>query len=157
MDEFEEDFNPRAFENPSNGSPNHQSNNNSLLNGQSGSGSNFFAQTNGLNSAPLCKWFPTIKLYFPHYEQNCLRFSLFFTVAPPPKSKDSRRQNGAKEDLFGSVPFNPAPFDKNDFKDPFEMGEFGSMTSSSGPSQQELENAIGLLDKKLLEMKVTIL
>ncbi|XP_043465817.1 PTB domain-containing engulfment adapter protein 1-like [Leptopilina heterotoma] len=127
MDEFEEDFNPRAFENPSNGSPNHQSNNNSLLNGQSPSGSNFFAQTNGLNSAPL--------------------------LAPPPKSKDSRRQNGAKEDLFGSVPFNPAPFDKNDFKDPFEMGEFGSMTSSSGPSQQELENAIGLLDKKLLEMK----
>ena len=79
-------------------------------------------------------------------------------MAPPPKSKDSRRQNGAnKEDLFGSVPFNPSPFGKNDFNDPFEMGEFGSSTASSGPSQQELENAIGLLDKRLLEMKVIIL
>ena len=78
-------------------------------------------------------------------------------MAPPPKSKDSRRQNGAKEDLFGSVPFNPAPFGKSDLNDPFEMGEFGNSTASSGPSQQELENAIGLLDKKLLEMKVILL
>ncbi|XP_033217766.1 PTB domain-containing engulfment adapter protein 1-like [Belonocnema kinseyi] len=127
MDEFEEDFNPRAFESASNGLSNHQSNNNPLLNGQSSPVSNFFSQSNGLNSPPL--------------------------LAPPPKSKDSRRQNGAKEDLFGSVPFNPSPFGKNDFNDPFEMGEFGSSTASSGPSQQELENAIGLLDKRLLEMK----
>lgn len=34
------------------------------------------------------------------------------------------------------------------------MGEFGASTMTSNPSQQELENAIGLLDKKLLEMKV---
>jgi hypothetical protein len=37
--------------------------------------------------------------------------------------------------------------------DPFGMGDFGSPVSRD-PSQQELENAIGLLDKRLLEMKV---
>lgn len=80
-------------------------------------------------------------------------------MAPPPKAKDSRRQNGVKEDLFGSIPFNPVPpmNTKNEFNDPFEMGEFGAPTTISNPSQQELENAIGLLDKKLLEMKVYIL
>lgn len=77
-------------------------------------------------------------------------------VAPPPKTKDSRRQNGVKEDLFGSIPFNPTPAlnMKNEFNDPFEMGEFGASTMMSNPSQQELENAIGVLDKRLLEMKV---
>lgn len=76
-------------------------------------------------------------------------------MAPPPKTKDSRRQNGLKEDLFGSIPFNPTPTlnMKNEFNDPFEMGEFGASTVTN-PSQQELENAIGLLDKRLLEMKV---
>lgn len=92
-------------------------------------------------------------------------FIYFAAVAPPPKAKDSRRQNGVKEDLFGSVPFNPPTavtgtsmstmsMVKNDFDDPFEMGEFGVTTPISNPSQQELENAIGLLDKRLLEMKV---
>ncbi|XP_017798579.1 PREDICTED: PTB domain-containing engulfment adapter protein 1-like isoform X2 [Habropoda laboriosa] len=96
MDEFEEDFNPRAYESAANG-----------------------------------------------------------LVAPPPKAKDSRRQNGVKEDLFGSIPFNPPPpvNAKNEFNDPFEMGEFGATPAIFNPSQQELENAIGLLDKKLLEMK----
>ncbi|XP_011638504.1 PTB domain-containing engulfment adapter protein 1-like [Pogonomyrmex barbatus] len=129
MDEFEEDFNPRAYETAANGLTNHQSNNNPLLNGQLSSGSNFFSQSNGISPPPL--------------------------LAPPPKTKDSRRQNGIKEDLFGSIPFNPTPTlnIKNEFKDPFEMGEFGASTMTSNPSQQELENAIGLLDKKLLEMK----
>ncbi|KAG5305791.1 CED6 protein, partial [Pseudoatta argentina] len=129
MDEFEEDFNPRAYETAANGLANHQSNN-PLLNGQISSGSNFFSQSNGTTSPPPL-------------------------LAPPPKTKDSRRQNGVKEDLFGSIPFNPTPTlnMKNEFKDPFEMGEFGASTMTSNPSQQELENAIGLLDKKLLEMK----
>jgi hypothetical protein len=38
-------------------------------------------------------------------------------------------------------------------QDPFGMGDFGNHDSGD-PSQQELENAIGLLDKRLLEMKV---
>lgn len=130
MDEFEEDFNPRAYESAANGLGNHQTNHNSILNGQVSSGANFFSQTNGSTSPPPL-------------------------LAPPPKAKDSRRQNGVKEDLFGSIPFNPAPSvnAKSEFNDPFEMGEFGATTAVSSPSQQELENAIGLLDKRLLEMK----
>ncbi|XP_003488547.1 PTB domain-containing engulfment adapter protein 1 [Bombus vancouverensis nearcticus] len=131
MDEFEEDFNPRAYETATaNGLTNHQSSHNNLLNGQVSSNSNFFSQSNGTTSPPPL-------------------------LAPPPKAKDSRRQNGLKEDLFGSIPFNPTPSvnAKNEFNDPFEMGEFGATTAISNPSQQELENAIGLLDKKLLEMK----
>ncbi|XP_076757795.1 PTB domain-containing engulfment adapter protein 1 [Xylocopa sonorina] len=130
MDEFEEDFNPRAYESAVNGLANHQTNHNSVLNGQISSNSNFFSQSNGTTSPPPL-------------------------LAPPPKAKDSRRQNGVKEDLFGSIPFNPTPSvnAKNEFNDPFEMGEFGGTTPISNPSQQELENAIGLLDKKLLEMK----
>lgn len=131
MDEFEEDFNPRAYETAANGLLNHRTNNNALLNGQLSSTTNIFSQSNGTTSPPPL-------------------------LAPPPKAKDSRRQNGVKEDLFGSVPFNPTPSlstSKSDFDDPFEMGEFGTTTVNSNPSQQELENAIGLLDKRLLEMK----
>lgn len=158
MDEFEEDFNPRAYETAANGLVNHQSNNGALLNGQISSGSNFFSQSNGTSSPPpLCKYTHILlKLcnLFLYYYTDDISFNL---VAPPPKTKDSRRQNGIKEDLFGSVPFNPAPTlnMKSDFKDPFEMGEFGASTATN-PSQQELENAIGLLDKRLLEMKVNI-
>ncbi|XP_012270103.1 PTB domain-containing engulfment adapter protein 1 [Orussus abietinus] len=131
MDEFEEDFNPRAYESTANGVANsHPTNNGSLINGQLSSSGNFFPQVNGSVSSPPL-------------------------LAPPPKAKDSRRQNGAKEDLFGSVPFNPAPPSnlKSEPSDPFEMGEFDATTAASSPSQQELENAIGLLDKRLLEMK----
>lgn len=60
MDEFEEDFNPRAYETAANGLANHQTNNNPLLNGQLSSNSNLFSQTNGTASPPpLCKF-----LYF---------------------------------------------------------------------------------------------
>lgn len=130
MDEFEEDFNPRAYETAANGLANYQTNHNPPLNGQVSSSTNFFSQTNGTTNPPPL-------------------------LAPPPKAKDSRRQNGVKEDLFGSIPFNPTPpaNTKTEFNDPFEMGEFGASSPISSPSQQELENAIGLLDKRLLEMK----
>lgn len=55
MDEFEEDFNPRAFESAVNGIANHQTNHSSLLNGQISTNSNFFSQSNGTTSPPpLC-------------------------------------------------------------------------------------------------------
>ncbi|XP_015115890.1 PTB domain-containing engulfment adapter protein 1 [Diachasma alloeum] len=124
-EEEEEDFNPRAYETATNGF-NHQ-NSGSLTNGESKS---TFPLINGSSTSPPL-------------------------LAPPPKAKDSRRQNGVKEDLFGSVPFNPPASTTNstgDFDDPFEMGEFSNLSMSS-TSQQDLENAIGLLDKRLLEMK----
>lgn len=99
-------------------------------------------------------------------------------LAPPPKAAREvprrvfTQNNGSvdifKEDLFGSTPFNPAASpshiapagtiqshpsqSQSDPCDPFGMGDFGG-TSNVGTSQQELENAIGLLDKRILEMK----
>ena len=35
--------------------------------------------------------------------------------------------------------------------DPFEMGDFGSAATP-----QDIENAIGLLDKRIMEMKVSM-
>jgi len=76
-------------------------------------------------------------------------------LAPPPKTakrtinnNDSTRSFG--QDLFGVSPFNTTPTSPNSAKviDPFEMGDF-----NNAASQQELENAIGLLDKRILEMK----
>ena len=37
--------------------------------------------------------------------------------------------------------------------DPFEMGDFGGNSTTS----QDIENAIGLLDKRIMEMKVIYL
>lgn len=98
-------------------------------------------------------------------------------VAPPPKaSRDTSRRNipssikngsSQKEDIFGSAPFNvvasssastnPVRSVNND-QDPFGMGNFGieMVAAGSEPSQSDFENAIGLLDKKILEMKVFI-
>lgn len=119
-DEFDEDFNPRAYEAATNGF-----HHNNMLNGKTTAS---FPSINDSLTPPL--------------------------LAPPPKAKDSRRQqNGMKKDLFGSTPFNPTTPTSTCLDDPFEMGEFSSFSSVSNPSQQELENAIGLLDKRILEMK----
>lgn len=122
MDELEEDFNPRAYE-QGNSQPEQQQ----AFNGSA-------APT----PAPL--------------------------LAPPPKAaRDPARRsiqvnNGQKEDIFGSTPFNiPTPTPRTNANpiaaspDPFGMGDFGA--SGTEPSQSDFENAIGLLDKKILEMK----
>ncbi|CAH1163547.1 unnamed protein product [Phaedon cochleariae] len=88
-------------------------------------------------------------------------------IAPPPKA--ARRANlnlsmnhnnnelsnkTPDQDLFGSKPFSPdstistSSITSSKILDPFEMGDFG-MT----PTPQDIENAIGLLDKRILEMK----
>ncbi|XP_054280730.1 PTB domain-containing engulfment adapter protein 1 [Macrosteles quadrilineatus] len=70
-------------------------------------------------------------------------------LAPPPKPVNARRsvpKQGPPADVFGSSPFMP-----NSNSDPFGMGDFNA--SGAEPSQVELENAIGLLDRKILEMK----
>lgn len=77
--------------------------------------------------------------------------SFFFSVAPPPKPAKRQNVNNGNtfgQDLFGSTPFAPQPQPVNKFSDPFEMGEF-----SPYATPQDIENAIGMLDKKILEMK----
>lgn len=85
-----------------------------------------------------------------------------FLVAPPPKAAKRQHMNNGNttptfgQDLFGSTPFAPQPVNKpvtnsNSGKnsDPFEMGDF-----SPYATPQDIETAIGMLDKKILEMKV---
>ncbi|XP_071444390.1 PTB domain-containing adapter protein ced-6 isoform X2 [Hetaerina americana] len=88
-------------------------------------------------------------------------------LAPPPKPTSRRSvpgstpSNANATDLFGSEPFNPpskignGPAFKgsNQIIDPFGMGDFGGVNSTNDASTQDLENAIGLLDRKILEMK----
>lgn len=82
-------------------------------------------------------------------------------LAPPPKAAKRNNINNNSnatptfgQDLFGSTPFSPQPNQvttppsANKFFDPFEMGDF-----SPTATPQDIENAIGLLDKRILEMK----
>lgn len=57
---------------------------------------------------------------------------------------DEATTNGTAKDLFGQEPFSPSKEE-----DPFGMGEF----SSEDLGAQELENAIGIIDRRLNEMK----
>lgn len=140
LNEFEQDddFDPRSFEQSQN----------TNVNG------NF-------SSPPLCK----CNLFLISYNLNCCfvnkRVSCFL-VAPPPKAARRTNLNNndpnptkIPQDIFGSSPFaiSPTPPTSNSISntktvDPFEMGDFGSAATS-----QEIENAIGLLDKRILEMK----
>ncbi|CAG2069124.1 unnamed protein product [Timema podura] len=89
-------------------------------------------------------------------------------LAPPPKvSRDFSRRttshvqnNGTSsssdpfKDLFGSVPFNPAPPTRAAplveplASDPFGMGSFSHAPAMSDPSQQELEKRHRTLGQK---------
>ncbi|KAG8199945.1 hypothetical protein JTE90_006192 [Oedothorax gibbosus] len=53
--------------------------------------------------------------------------------------------NGVTTDIFGAPPFNPST--QTGSVDPFGMGDFSSS------HEQDLENAIGELDKKISEMR----
>ncbi|KAG8253614.1 PTB domain-containing engulfment adapter protein 1 [Homalodisca vitripennis] len=73
-------------------------------------------------------------------------------LAPPPKPVHARRSvtkqsapTMSTPDIFSSPALTPSS------ADPFGMGDFSA--SGTEPSQVELENAIGLLDRKILEMK----
>ncbi|PNF29250.1 PTB domain-containing engulfment adapter protein 1 [Cryptotermes secundus] len=147
LDELEEDFNPRAYEQmPSN---------------INSSGSVTLSSSNGsVSSPPLLAPPPKV----PRDSSRRTHTHNNGTVA--------QNADPFKEDLFGSTPFNPAssstlsspsaasraamkqpvPSAVGVLSDPFGMGDFGNHDSGD-PSQQELENAIGLLDKRLLEMK----
>lgn len=102
-------------------------------------------------------------------KQICLTYFLFLVSSPPKSGSTSRPRphasNGhATNDLFNVSPFIkqnsggnlnapvPSPRGGNN-SDPFGMDDFASSNHTEA-SQQDLENAIGILDKKLLEMKV---
>ncbi|GBM30298.1 PTB domain-containing engulfment adapter protein 1 [Araneus ventricosus] len=57
---------------------------------------------------------------------------------------NGNKANGTKTDIFGAPPFNPFQTSNND---PFGMGDFNSVATN------DLENAIGELDKKISEMR----
>nr|XP_023024285.1 PTB domain-containing engulfment adapter protein 1 [Leptinotarsa decemlineata] len=87
-------------------------------------------------------------------------------IAPPPKaprrinlniSNDNNESiSKAGQDLFGNKPFSPnadstistSSLNSGKILDPFEMGDFATT-----PTSQDIENAIGLLDRRLMEMK----
>ncbi|XP_044744786.1 PTB domain-containing engulfment adapter protein 1 isoform X2 [Coccinella septempunctata] len=78
-------------------------------------------------------------------------------IAPPPKAprKPNMNNNIIENNLpdVWSSPFTPESPSTNSLTspkilDPFEMGDFGNTTTT-----QDIENALGLLDKKILEMK----
>lgn len=94
----------------------------------------------------------------------------FIAVSPPPKQGPTARprpqpSNGhAPGDFFNGSHFSKPNLGSNDFSsnttsrklggtDLFGMDDFAGQNSPEA-SQQDLENAIGILDKRILEMKV---
>lgn len=82
-------------------------------------------------------------------------FNVFRVVAPPPKpARDAVRRSQNSDDIFGLSPFKatprpPAGQPRTSASDPFGMDDFGQTVQNGG-----VENDIGLLDKRIKEMKV---
>lgn len=81
-------------------------------------------------------------------------------MAPPPKTgRDANRRSSAKssarvgvDEVFGSAPINTAtPRPKP--QDPFGMGNFSIPVNGNSDTNPDYHN-LGLLDKKIMEMKV---
>ncbi|XP_060842952.1 uncharacterized protein LOC132923129 [Rhopalosiphum padi] len=73
-------------------------------------------------------------------------------LAPPPKpARDTGRRSQNSDDIFGLSPFKatprPAGQPRTSASDPFGMDDFGQSV------QNGIENDIGLLDKRIKEMK----
>jgi len=82
-----------------------------------------------------------------------LLFFFSFVVAPPPKpARDTGRRSQNSDDIFGLSPFKatprPAGQPRTSASDPFGMDDFGQSVPNG------IENDIGLLDKRIKEMKV---
>lgn len=82
-------------------------------------------------------------------------------MAPPPKPIARRsgpgKLGGLTQDVFGASLFTPSSLPRihtgtSESLDPFGMADF--CASSAEPTQADLETAIDLFDKKILEMKV---
>ncbi|KAI5696990.1 hypothetical protein M8J75_003486 [Diaphorina citri] len=77
-------------------------------------------------------------------------------LAPPPQTR--RGNNAAStEDVFGLTPFNNRSSDQGSVsRDPFGMEDFGMgsvVSNNSADHEQNLQSALGLLDRRILEMK----
>jgi len=77
-------------------------------------------------------------------------------IAPPPKpakrsnlSLNTSQDSARSEAMTLSTPLATPNSISSSKTDPFEMGDFGSHLTTS----QDIENAIGLLDKRIMEMK----
>lgn len=75
-------------------------------------------------------------------------------MAPPRKpARDTVRRCQNSDDIFGLSPFKatprPAGQPRTSASDPFGMDDFGQTVRNGG-----VENDIGLLDKRIKEMKV---
>lgn len=80
---------------------------------------------------------------------------LIYVVAPPPKpARDTGRRTQNTDDIFGLSPFKatprPAGQPRTSASDPFGMDDFGKSVKNG------IESDIGLLDKKIKEMKVNL-
>lgn len=94
---------------------------------------------------------------------NNTKESCFPLVNSPPLNGSNHSTLNTEEgiDLFGAKPFMPCPMepmtgrteDQSTGVDPFGMGDFGQIPSHLGAV--ELENAIGALDKRIIEMRVS--
>ncbi|KAJ8966334.1 hypothetical protein NQ314_003602 [Rhamnusium bicolor] len=130
--DHDNDFDPRSFENHT---------------------TPFYPSTNGNASSPPLMLRPLSNFY----NSSC-------TTPKAPRRSNINITNNNNEstkssgqDLFGTTPFTPqipltpSPNSVTSGKilDPFEMGDFGTAATP-----QDIENAIGLLDKRILEMKV---
>lgn len=77
-----------------------------------------------------------------------------FIVAPPPKPvRDTGRRSQNSDDIFGLSPFKatprPAGQPRTSTSDPFGMDDFGQTVQNGS-----VESDMGLLDKRIKEMKV---
>lgn len=74
-------------------------------------------------------------------------------MAPPPKpARDTGRRSQNSDDIFGLSPFKATPRpsgqSRTSASDPFGMDDFGKSVNNG------IESDIGLLDKRMKEMKV---
>lgn len=155
LDDLEDDFNPRAFE----PQPNNRVITNNLSSGLFNGNS---------TSPPSCELICRAILLFFFVLDVKVIFYFLFSVSPPPKEVPTSRprphaSNGhGTNDLFNVNSFIKQNAGGNNLSqhgnalgstDLFGMDDFAG-TNKTEASQQDLENAIGILDKRLLEMKV---
>lgn len=121
---------------------------------------NFDPRTNNNVTTTTTSSTPPPLCMYSDFELLCgqiLTFNIFYIVAPPPKpARDIVRRSQNSDDIFGLSPFKATPRPTGQPKtslasDPFGMDDFGQTVQNG-----TVENDIGLLDKRIKEMKVMV-